>query len=196
MITINLLPAESRGRTAVSLQQVSRSPLVLLIVGGLIGVTLCFVGVRLAQQARLRRITDQIQQLLPHKMQVTHVKEEVDALRARHAVYERLNRERSQWAKLLSALATVMPDGVWLTDLSLDLPQTTLTLEGSAIGEGEEKVNRIGRLVQALKVDPVFSAGTRDIQIESLKSLFQGEIEVALFTIRCALTPAPSTLAK
>ncbi|MBI3320440.1 MAG: PilN domain-containing protein, partial [Candidatus Omnitrophica bacterium] len=165
MITINLLPEESRAPVTVSLQQFSHSPLAMMLAGGLAGVTLLFVGARAVQHARLTRVTAQIQQCLPHKTTVEQLRDAVAALRARHAIYERLDHGRSQWARLLNVLSDVMPDGVWLTELSLDAPQAVLTLEGSAIGEGEEKVNRIGRLVQALKVDPVFSAAARDIQI-------------------------------
>ena len=192
MITINLLPRDSRTSATASLQQFSRSPLAVVMVGALAGLTLLFVVVKGVQQVRLTRVTGEIQQRMSRKAMVDRLKETVGTLRARHAVYARLDRDRSQWARRLNALSTVMPEGVWLTDLSVDPQQAVLTLEGSAIGEGEEKMNRLGRLVQELKRDPVFSMAVRDVQIESIKSVLDGELEVVNFTIRCGLTTPPA----
>ena len=56
MITINLLPEAYRKPTATSIQQLHRSPLALVIVGVLLGLSLLPAALRGVGQARLARL--------------------------------------------------------------------------------------------------------------------------------------------
>ena len=186
MITINLLPESYRKPKASPIEQLPRSPLTLIVVGGLVGVTALLGVVWQIRQAHAAVLAGQLNSLQPKKMEVDKLMAAVQTLRDQHAVYGRLRDARSRWALLLNALSDVTPEGVWFTDLSVD-QQRGLTIQGSAIGGGGEEMVRIGRLVQDLKADPRFTALVQDTQIESIKSLQDGEIEVISFTLTCRL---------
>lgn len=195
MITINLLPESARKPQTTSLQQFPRSPLAIGLVGGLIGVSVLLLGAKVILQARLRGLTATLQQQQPQKAQAEAVRASVTALRDRDELYQRLSRERSDWTQRLSALAEMTPDGIWLTDFAFD-PDEGLALQGAAIGNGGEEMIRIRRFVQDLRSHPAFAALIKDVQIESIKSVLDGDVEIVKFALTGQLSQPPAKKAK
>ena len=192
MITINLLPEAYRKAESSSIQQFPRSPLALLAAGVLVGIWLALLAVQGIRQVQLARLTARFQQLKPQKTAVDELNASTKALRDQRAVFQRLDRERSQWASRLNVLSTVTPEGMWFTELSLD-QQQKLILQGSAIARGGEEMAYLSRLVQDLKADPGFTSVVKEIQIESIKNVQEGEIELMQFTLICDLAPSPGS---
>lgn len=191
MITINLLPESARKPQTTSLQQFPRSPLAIGLVGCLLGLSVLMLGAKVVLQARLRGLTATLQQQQPQKAQAEAVRASVTALQDRDKLYQRLSRERSDWTQRLSALAEMTPDGIWLTDFAFD-PDEGLALQGAAIGNGGEEMIRIRRFVQDLRSHPAFAALIKDLQIESIKSVLDGDVEIVKFALTGQLTVAPA----
>jgi len=186
LITINLLPEGSRKPRPSSLQQFPRSPLALLVAGVLVGLWVLLGGTRLVLQTRVKTFTAHLERQQLQKSAADALQSSVQDLRQQYALYERLNRDRSDWAKRLEALAEVTPEGVWLTHLAFD-PSKALDVEGAAVGRGGEEMARIRRFVEGLKAHPAFASLIREVQIESIKSVFDGDIEVVKFDVVCQL---------
>lgn len=195
MITINLLPENYRKLTVSSVQQFHRSPLAFLIVIVLVSPLLILGTLWKLRQAQAGQLITHLSQLDPQKTEADQLKTSVQALRDQQAALQRLSRERRQWTKLLNRLSDVTPDGVWYTDLSLD-QQQGFVVQGAAISQGGEEMVRIGRLVQDLKADPNFSSMIQDIQIESIKTVQEKEVEVVEFTLTCKLGTSPAGIAR
>lgn len=187
LIPINLLPEAYRKPKASSLQQFPRSPLALMIAGVLVGLWCLVAGTRLVLQHRVKTLTAHLERQQPQKAAADALQASVKDLREQVALHQRLDRDRSDWAPRLEALAEVTPDGVWLTHLAFD-PSKTLDVHGAAIGRGGEEMARIRQFVKDLKAHPAFAALIRDVQIESIKSVFDGDIEVVRFNVVCPLT--------
>lgn len=191
MITINLLPQIRRKSGASSLDHVRRSPLALWGVIGVLAITGCLVLLKAFRQQQLTRLTGRLQQLEAKKQDINNLKTALQQFRDQQAIYQGLAKGRSRWARRLNALSDLMPDGVWLTDLTLD-PANGLVIQGAAVEQGEEVMAQIGRLVQALKDDPDFSQAVRDVQIESIKSTKEGDLDVTQFALICAMVQEPA----
>ena len=194
MISINLLPQAYRRTPTASAEEVYRSPLVLGTLGllGLVGIGIALFG--LSQRVRVSELRARMQQMLPRKTAVDKILASMEAVRQQQDVFERVNQDRSQWAQRLNRLSDGTPDGVWFTDLSLD-EQKGFAIQGSAVGGGGDEMVRIGRFVQALKTDQDFSKTVQDIQIESIKTSQEGEVETVKFTLigkLASLAPAES----
>jgi len=168
------------------MEQLPRSPLALAVVGMLVVVVVLLGLVWQMRQAQLGRLSARIAQLQPKKVAVDELLASVQALRDQRTVYQRLKESRSQWAQALNALSDATPEGVWFTDLALD-PTRGLTIQGSAIGRGGEEMVRIGHLVQDLKRDTRFSTLLQDMQIESIKTAQEEDIEIINFNLTCRL---------
>lgn len=190
MITVNLLPEAYRKPQVTSIQQFRRSPLAIIGVSVLVGLGLLFGGLKGLGQMHLGRLNARLQALASQQQAINEVKAAIATLREQQQVFEQLDRQRSQWAHRLNILSDVTPDGVWFTELVLD-GQHTLTLHGAAISHGGEEMAAVSRFVQDLKTHPQLSGVFRDIQIQSIQNVQEGEIELMEFTLACELAATP-----
>ena len=192
MLTINLLPQTERKATLSTVEQLHRTPLVWVVVSGMISLlVLLWIPITLRRQ-ELQKLDAQIQALAPKKAEVDRLQQFTRQLRAQETAFRELRQGQYHWSKRLNTLSNLTPDGVWFTELAMDA-QRGLVIQGAALGQGGAEMVGIGRLVQDLKADPDFSAAVNDIQIESIKRTQDKEIEIVQFTLTCTLskeTPA------
>ncbi|MBI4354349.1 MAG: PilN domain-containing protein [Candidatus Omnitrophica bacterium] len=187
MLTINLLPESYRKTTATPLPQLHRSPLVSVVLAIVLGVTVLLALVRQIRQMQLHHLKVQLQQLTPQRVEADRLRVALQQLRVQQTSFEGLHRGESAWAKRLNALSDATPEGIWFTSLSVD-PAHGLVIEGSALGQEGQEMAQVGQLVQNLKDQTAFSSAVQDIQIESIKSVKEDDVELTLFTLTCALS--------
>lgn len=185
MITINVLPESYRKPKASPLHELHRSPLLRLLIVAAIGLVAALAGLWQVQQARLGGLSAKAKSLTERKAAVDRLSESVGGLSMQKQVFEEVVKRRSRWATYLDRLSAIVPAGIWFTDLLID-QERGLVLQGSAVGQGGQEMVSIGRLAQDLKYDAAFSATFRDIQIESIKSAQDGDLEIVQFTLTCA----------
>ena len=185
MLLVNLLPESYRKPKISPVREFHRSPLFLLMAVVSVGVLIIFVSVWQVNHIRLAQLNGRLQQLAPQKQAVDELKESLQTLRNQDAVFERLSSQRYRWARVLNAFSDLVPENVWFMDLSLD--QQNLVVQGAAIAQNGEEMVQIGKFVQSLKAHPEVGALVQDIQIESIKSVQQKEVEVVEFTLTCKL---------
>ncbi len=186
MLKINLLPNSARKTGLSQVDQLHRAPILWVVGGGLfVFILLLFIPLQV-RRAQLNGLNAKIQALQPRKLEVDRLQSELQQLRAQEEVLQKVQGGiHNRWAKRLNVLSDVTPEGVWYTELNLDRAKG-LVIQGSAIAEGGSETVRIGRLVQDLKANPDFSSAVKDIQIESIKRVQDGEVELVQFTLTCA----------
>jgi Tfp pilus assembly protein PilN len=189
MIAINLLPEAHHKPSTASLPKLHRSPLVSLTVAILLGLALVLALVRQGRHMQLRYLTEQLNQLQPKRVKVERLRVAIQRLSQQQRSFEGLKRGEYAWAVRLNALADATPEGVWFTTLSLD-PVHGLVLEGAALGQEGQEMVQISQLVQNLKARSTFASAIREIQIESIKSIKDNDIDLTLFTVTCTLEGA------
>jgi len=185
MLKINLLPEEFRKPTLSPIEQFHRTPLMWIIVGILVAVPLLFFMPIVLHLHQLRRLDAKIQALTPSKLEVDTLQRSLEHLRAQEAAFQRVAKGEGLWAKRLNILSDVAEDGVWFSELTLD-PAKGLVIRGSAIEEANPT-----QLVQSLEADKEFMSAIKEIKIESIKRVQDGDIEVTNFTLNCALAETP-----
>jgi Tfp pilus assembly protein PilN len=190
MLTINLLQASVRKTGVVTLQQLHRMPLMWVSLALLVAIPLALLIPIHLNRYELTRLTASVQSLEPKRRELDALRRLAQDLQAEEVAFRSLKQEPTLWAKRLNVLSDLTPEGVWLTDLTLDRAKG-LVIHGSAVGrQGSDMVN-VGRLVQDLKASPEVLAAVKDIQIESIKRVQEREIEVVQFTLACALREPP-----
>ena len=191
MLKVNLLPPSIRQDTLSPIEQFHRTPLVWAAAGLMAGLLLLlFIPVTLRNQ-QLRALNAKIEALTPKKLEVDRLQVALQRFHVEEEAFRVLAGNRSLWSKRLNILSDLTPDGVWFTDLLLD-PEKGLIIQGSAIGQGDTEMVSIGRFVQSLKEDAYFSAGLRNVQIESIKRTQEKTIEVVQFMITALLAASPT----
>ena len=191
MLRINLLPEELRQSTASPIEQFHRTPLFLVIIVGILGILpLVFwapIGLRRQQ---LRQLQSKVALLEPKKLVVDQLQRDLQLFRAQEAAFQGMIKGQGLWAARLNTLSDAIPDGVWFTELILE--DTKLVIHGSAISLANPGMVSVTNLVQGLKADAHFMAAVKDIQIESMKRVQEGEVEVTQFIVNCALVEVPA----
>ena len=190
MLKINLLPASIRKAGGSSIEQIHRTPLVWITGGVLVAIPLLLlvpIGVRRQQ---LGQLNTKIEKLEPKKAEMDQLQRRLQQLHAQQIAFQGLGKGQNLWSKRLNALSDATPEGVWFTELSLDQTKG-LVLQGSAIGQVGPELVSVTRLVQGLKSNPDFASGFKEIQIESIKRVPQGEVDIVQFTLTCSPAETP-----
>ncbi len=186
MLTINLLP-ESLRRTGPSpLEQLHRTPLVLVAISLMAALPLLLVVPLTIRQQQLQQLNAKIDALKPKKAQIDDIQNILRKLHTQEAAFRGLGRGQQLWARRLNILSNLTPDGVWFTELSLDQGKE-LVIQGSAIAQGGAETGNVSRFAQSLKENTDFSVGVKDIQIESIKRSQDKDVELVQFTLNCPL---------
>lgn len=184
MLKINLLPPTARKAAPSAIEQFHRTPLMWMLVGVLVlAPLLLWVPVSLRHR-QLRELQASISALRPKKLEVEQLQQSLQQLRSQESAFRELQVAKILWSKRLNVLSDVTPDGVWFTDLSFD-QKKGLVLEGAAIGQDDPELVGISKVVQGLKAESEFSSAVKEIQIESIKRIQDGEVEVVQFTLTC-----------
>lgn len=194
MLKINLLPPEARPTTLSRVEQFHRTPLMGITVGILVALPLLLWVPVMFYRSQLQLLTAKIQTLEPKKAEVDRLQRSLQQLRAQEAAFRGVAREKDLWSKRLNTLSDVTPDGVWFTEMAFDRTKG-LVLQGAAVGQGSPELSGVTRLVQDLKADAEFASALKDIQIESIKTIQEGDLELVQFTLTSAL-PDPTKTSK
>ena len=132
MIEINLLPVREARRKADIRELAMQIALLLLITAAAIGIVhsrqadhIALAGVRVAQ------MQNDIEQFKPQLEQVAAFRKQKARLEKKINVIDGLDRARSGPVRILSELATRVPERLWLT--SLEAKGMGLTLKGESL---------------------------------------------------------------
>jgi len=183
MLTINLLPESARKASLSAIEQFHRTPLMWIAVAGMVTLPLLLLGPLHLRRHRLQQLQATISLLQPKKARVEELQRSLQELQAQERAFRGLGAgQGGLWSRRLNQLSRVTPDGVWFTELDLDLDRGLL-IQGSAIEEVGPEKSSVARLVHDLKGDAEFMAPFKDLQIESLKRLQEGDQEIVQFTL-------------
>lgn len=187
MLKINLLPVSARPTSLSTVEQFHRTPLLWIMLAIAVLIPLGYWTAASASQQQLNRLNGTLGVLEPRKASVDGLQQRLQQLRAEETAFRGMKQSQSGWAQRLNVLSDVTPDGVWYTELLLDHVKG-LVIQGSSVGgSGPTK------LVEELKGSPEFMSAVKTVQIESLKTVTVGELEIVQFTLNCSLHEAAAT---
>lgn len=187
MLKINLVPHDARKPTPSPLAELHRTPLMRLIIAGMMLVAALQALPIMIRKQQLRELRGKIEALVPKKAELDQLQRMLYRLQVQERAFQQFNKEQGGWAARLNGLSDLTPDGVWFHELVLDDEQGLIIIQGLAIGQGGTEMVGIGRLVQDLKAHPDFAAAVQEIQIESIKRTQDRDMELVQFTLTCPL---------
>jgi Tfp pilus assembly protein PilN len=186
MLKINLVPHDARKPTSSPLAELHRTPLMRLIIAGMMLVAALQALPIMMRKRQLRELRGTIEALVPKKAELDQLQRMLYRLQVKERAFQQFDKEQGGWAARLNGLSDLTPDGVWFHEFVLDAEQG-LIIQGLAIGQGGTEMVSIGRLVQDLKAHPDFAAAVQEIQIESIKRTQDRDMELVQFTLTCPL---------
>lgn len=186
LLRINLLPDSAQKASQQSVQQFYRTPLVGI---GIALLALLAVGLQVPvqlNQRKVNKLNEKIHKLQPRQAEVKRVQELLSRLRAQRDAFEGLKMGSGSWSRRLKVLSDATPNGLWFTELLLDRNKG-LVIQGMALASQGPEMVTVTRLVQDLQSDANFASAFKQIQLESIKRVQQGDFDVVQFTITCTM---------
>lgn len=144
---VNLLPVHLRPKTGIDTKHVVTGALigVILVCGGLLGFQL---WQEQRTQRELSNVNREIRLLQPFMQQVRKNKDLQAQIDARTAVLAQLEKQRPvKWSSIILQLGQVVPDNLWLTELSNDT-EGNITIKGGT--DDIDKVSIYAKNLQRL----------------------------------------------
>ena len=177
MIRINLLPHREEKRARLK-QQFNVFCVVAALVGGLIGLAgYMFMQARIdIQNGRNKFLETSIADLEEKIKLIENIKAEIERLQRHKGVIENLQSTRGATVHLMNALATELPEGLFLS--KVEQKGNIVTLSGYS-----QSNSRVSQLMEKLDASPYLSS-PRVVEIK--RALYTGR-PVAQFALRITL---------
>lgn len=175
MTEINLMPPvlveKRKGRW--------RNVIIGLALGGIILLlTIWYAGIVIGvkeKEAKLQKITKQIEDLQPKLIEIKQLEVEITEMKKRVEVIVQLDKGRFLWAHLLDEMSQSLPSGVWLKDFNYS-SGSSLDFSGSAF-DNFSIANFMNNLIN--------STTFTNIVLGSIESTSIGDYPIKTFSMKC-----------
>lgn len=205
MIVINLLPPSARRRRS-GFEMPPK--MVMAACGGVVGLLAICVATSfilgLMASRDLAAAKAELTSLAPQQAEAIKLKNMRDSLNARAKLVQDLVDGRISWAEMLSAVADLVPDEIWLTELRLDQKEETipaknrndtpkvvvkraLVIRGVAVApEAAGELNSVAVFMERLREDKAFSEHFPTVQQDGPIE-WDPDLGQSMFQLRCAM---------
>jgi Tfp pilus assembly protein PilN len=191
MIEIDLLPLELREKKRIPFEQFFQTKLFLTILGCLVLFHLFLYTATVINSRRLNALQRNWQNLSSKRAEIDRLKGELAEINRKVPLIKQLISNRLLWSRELNIISDLLIVGIWLNELSLEKQKTakdgvleSLIIRGSAASRTKDEPALIGRFMQNLKDDSVFSANFT-VELGPIKKRLIGQTEVMDFILIC-----------
>jgi Tfp pilus assembly protein PilN len=191
MIEIDLLPLELREKKRIPFEQFFQTKLFLTILGCLVLFHLFLYTATVINSRRLDGLQGNWQNLSSKRAEIDRLKGELAEINRKVPLIKQLISNRLLWSRELNRISDLLIVGIWLNELSLEKQKTakdgvleSLIIRGSAASRTKDEPALIGRFMQNLKDDSVFSANFT-VELGPIKKRLIGQTEVMDFILIC-----------
>ncbi|MBI4597229.1 MAG: PilN domain-containing protein [Candidatus Omnitrophica bacterium] len=190
MLKVNLLPERERRAATSTVEHFHRTPLAA-ILASLIFVIPIALGVSVSVvHRRAEQDQQRIAALEPKKQQLDQLQQSLQRLRGQEdAMNAIIKPGHDLWSARLNEMSTHTPDGLWFREMTLD-PQKGLVIQGSAVDQKESGMASVTEFVQSLKASKDVTSAVKEVRIESIKRVQDGQVEIVQFTLTGVLQGA------
>lgn len=193
MIEIDLLPQEFRTKKKAYLTQIPKKEIILAVLGCLVLFHLFLISLTAMSAKRLKGLKGTWQELAPKRERLDGLKKQLSEINARIPLFEQVIKNRILWSKKLNQLSELMVSGIWLNELSVETkkaqakgqPLKYLIIQGSCASRTKDEPALIGRFMQNLKDDPLFSSDFAEIELGPIEKRLINQTAVMDFILTC-----------
>jgi type IV pilus assembly protein PilM len=199
-LKINLLLAKERALKKISLERKPEVPLTAFLRANAILITSCFflcTAIFLFGIYRMLPLQKDIKNVINMRPAVLTVSPDLNYndlvtinsnYKTKIQSMDKIVKNRSYLTPVLDALPRVIPEGMWLVNLSFNEQEekTEFILEGVAsLGDSNKELELTNMLVSSLKGNPVFTQYFKEISLVSTERKQTEKISITNFKILC-----------
>lgn len=158
MIEINLLPQESKAKTAfigkISLESKYLVYFFPLLFAVLIFIQISLLAVGMVQAVRFKTLDNKWKGLTPQREKLNNLKKASDILNFDAKIIQELSNRRQNWSQKLNRMSLDLVGGIWFNEILLS--QKELVLKASVVSLQKDEMSLINRFINTLKDDVYF----------------------------------------
>lgn len=183
MIEINLLPEGLRKKRAIQFtlpKEYLRSA--SIIAAALIVILHILIQAFIIAKSIMLASSDKRMAIIqPQRQLVDEMKSEVQKYKALQDLFSQAGAQRLRSAQVLNLISDAMPQGTWLTELSLFAEVSELS--GACVSAEGLEIVQVGKLLNALKQEPELRRVFPELELASVKRRKVGPTEVVEFVM-------------
>lgn len=183
MIEINLLPEGQRKKSFAfqALLQIGQKRMVMLGVALWLIPHIFLQILIISNSVRLKFAESNFAKIQPQKAKADEVKSLLDTIKAQENLMARLLAQRFICAAKLNSINDILPEGVWLTELSL--AKEGCEIKGSSVSLAGQEITQIRKFLSALKNDPALLKDFLRLELVTIQRRKISSQEVVDFVI-------------
>lgn len=182
ILEINLLPEELRKkRRAFQFKALADNAKKFLrpVIAGFILIHLFIPLITFTKNLRLKQAKRTFTNIQPQKEEIDEVRNQLQKFKSLDELFRRLRSQRLAVAPRLNIISDYLPQGVWLSELSVS--KNVWEIKGSCIFGIESEMAQIGEFLQALKSDARFAKDFAGLELVSVQRKKLGPTEIVDF---------------
>lgn len=197
MVQINLLPKKEvrKGKLKIDFK-INLGPIIFVLAGVMLIIVIIWAmqGMKFtAKQKTLTQLNEEFDSLKFTLEKLDKLKAEKDGLLLKLEFMQQNLKRQLLWAKNLNRLSNLLPEGIWLTSITLHTKiqdnlakYEKLDIRGSAISVGgKEPIDLIGGFMSAIKGDSILAGQFAQVELVSSQRGKKADMETMEFQLFC-----------
>ncbi|OGX24214.1 MAG: hypothetical protein A3J51_01445 [Omnitrophica WOR_2 bacterium RIFCSPHIGHO2_02_FULL_45_21] len=184
ILEINLLPEELRKKRRAFRPKLSVDSLRKILgpaIAGFVFIHLLIPVVTFSQKLSLGRAKKAFLDIQPQKEKLDEIRNQLKGFGNLDELFKRMRGQRSGIAPQLNIISDYLPQGIWLSGLSVS--KSAWEIKGSCIFGTEGEMAQIGKFLQALKSDARLDKDFASLELVSVERRKLGTTELADFIL-------------
>lgn len=183
-LEINLLPEELRKKRRAFQFKVSADNLRKILrqaIAGFVLIHLLIPLITFTKNLKLKQVKRAFVNIQPQKEEIDEIRNQLQKFKSLDELSQRMRRQRLAVAPRLNIISDYLPQGVWLSELSVS--KNVWEIKGSCIFGIESEMAQIGKFLDAIKADARSSKDFASLELISVQRRKLGPTEIADFIL-------------
>lgn len=189
MIEINLIPEDlitkpkgkKIGLGGLGIEPKHAIYLVPLVLGFVLLIHVYLAGLMILKNHQFAALTKKWQNLAPQRKVLEEFNKEYSIFSSEAQSVKQLIQRRLNWAEKLNKLSSLLPSGIWFTEVSAS--PKDFTLRGSAVSLQKDEMSLIKQFMDNLKQDSAFFKDFNNLELGSVQKKTIGGYDIAEFIL-------------
>jgi hypothetical protein len=184
ILEINLLPEELRKKRRVFQFKLPADKLRKIlrpVIAGFVFIHLLIPLITFIENLRLKQAKRAFLNIQPQKEELDEIKNQLQKFGSLDELFQRMRGQRSNVAPRLNIISDYLPQGVWLSALSVS--KNAWEIKGSCIFGIESEMAQIGKFLRALKSDARFGKDFASLELVSVERRKLGQTDIVDFIL-------------
>jgi len=194
MIKINLLPSAQKKQTSkIQLQVTPYIPIIFLVILFMLGLNILLGLFGIFKKVQFIALNNKWRSAQPKMQEIEKLKADIKSKKQQISTLGSLTVRNFYITTLLNKINKSIPDGLWLSKLSIK--SDGLSIEGSVFNFGIDEITKLNSFFNDLKNDDFFKLNFSSVDLASVRRRQVKDYEIVDFLLKAQILNSDQTKA-